>query len=457
MQRAFSVRRLSAPRYAYSTRVRLNATSAINSTPKTRVSARTPRDAAEARIGYDGGPNSVRLRFFHAPRNSADVLASVKYMETLCGPIDEFSCGAYGDRKSGHLYIRFRDYDSATRAKSYSPSHIRIPAPDFPTPNPLEGGISLESLEPLLDVQSHDPELKPVLENPNPNDRFDYKTSENREHLYFTNPKTDDCRSAPPIERGEYLSQNAKRKFVEWAGFVPLKPLPPDAPLLEQGDAVDHPIMRHVVQRYVTMLNHVRNPLQSTPGQQQQSTFPEEPQRGQQQSGGGITWTREPKSTSASARAVVEKLKLVEPELSAVVDTPTVQISAAEAPTPAASPDVSSPALPSPPPTTSPLPPPPIAPARPPPPSASPEAQAQVLAANSILRRINRSKSGNNKAQAPANGTAAEKSRRPAPQKLPAQAEESNSPSPPQGEVVRQQPSEGTTAKVRGFMGKWFS
>ncbi|KAJ4483503.1 hypothetical protein J3R30DRAFT_3698336 [Lentinula aciculospora] len=431
MQRAQVVSRLVAQRHFPSIWRRLNSSS-VSSRPfvpsSSALPARKPRDAAEARIGYDGRPTSIRVQFWHSPRDSADVLATIQHIEQLYGPIDEFNCPSLNsDRKSLTLFIRFRDQESASRATAIHDFH-RIPVPDIPRPDALQGGVSLAALVSLLDVKAYQPVLKPDLSEPDRSVKYDHR--EDAHH---------DIRSAPGRAGEQFLSRPAMRAFVEWAGFTSIRPLPKDTPLLEQGDAIDHPIMRHAVGRYAKMVG-ARNPLELIP----QPTF-----------------------NPAAMAALTSQSKLSAEEKTAVVSEPSEPTNDAsgdinifaEAPvvdpsTPSASthslPLSSSP---------SPSPKPSQAPSQL---AKSPEAIAQLRIANSILKKIHKP----NKAKTPTHQTKQNSTSHKSQKGLGSTASSTLSAKLKEQLASTQLKSEGkteeteknatTTSRLRGFMGNWF-
>ncbi|KAJ3918473.1 hypothetical protein F5877DRAFT_78983 [Lentinula edodes] len=441
MQRVQAVSRLIAQRsHGSLTWHRLNSSLATKQpfVPlPPRLAPRKPRDAAEARVGYDGSPNSVRVHFWHAPRDSADLLAAVQYIEQLYGPIDEFNCPSVTtDRKATTLFIRFRDQESAARAKAVVGSH-RIPVPEIPRPVPIEGGISLASLESILSVKPHQPELEPDLSEPDPAIKYDH--SKDAYH---------DIRSAPAKKREHYLSRAAMRAFVGWAGFTDIKPLPQGTPILEQGDAVDHPLMRHAVSNYAGFLR-MRNPLELPPVPTSNSaavglpSTPSEKVEVQADSTHAVA-SDLPISTASDAFEEVTPIPSAEPVVDPLVtpasDPSPLPISTVSNPTP----------TPKPTPAPSQL-------------ANSPEAIAQLRMANSILKKIHNpkkaktqvhSQSQTNRGLTP--GPPPQKSRRPQKNATPsAQSGEHPVSVEVDGKAVDTSKN-NATGKLRGFMGNWF-
>ncbi|KAJ3857620.1 hypothetical protein EV368DRAFT_77527 [Lentinula lateritia] len=453
MQRVQAVSRLVAQRsHGSSTWHRLNSSLATKQpfVPlPPRLAPRKPRDAAEARVGYDGSPNSVRVHFWHAPRDSADVLAAVQYIEQLYGPIDEFNCPSVTtDRKATTLFIRFRDQGSAARAQAVVGSH-RIPVPEIPRPVPIEGGMSLASLESILSVKPHQAELEPDLSEPDPAIKYDHSRDVYREFLYI---QIRDACNAPAKKREHYLSRAAMRAFIGWAGFTDIKPLPQGTPILEQGDAVDHPLMRHAVSNYAGFLR-MRNPLElppvptSNPATVGSPSTPSEKVEVQADSTNAVA-SDLPISTTSDTFKEVTPIPSAEPVFDPLV-TPTsdpspLPISTVSNPTP----------TPKPAPAPSQL-------------AKSPEAIAQLRMANSILKKIHKPK----KAKMQAHSQSGTKNLTPgAPPQKPQRPQKHASPSVQSGEAQSGEhpvsvavdgkavdtSKNNATSKLRGFMGNWF-
>ncbi|KAJ3889246.1 hypothetical protein GG344DRAFT_78997 [Lentinula edodes] len=441
MQRVQAVSRLVAQRsHGSLTWHRLNSSLATKQpfVPlPPRLAPRKPRDAAEARVGYDGSPNSVRVHFWHAPRDSADLLAAVQYIEQLYGPIDEFNCPSVTtDRKATTLFIRFRDQESAARAKTVLGSH-RIPVPEIPRPVPIEGGMSLASLESILSVKPPQPELEPDLSEPDPAIKYDH--SRDAYH---------DIRSAPAKKREYYLSRAAMRAFVGWAGFTDIKPLPQGTPILEQGDAVDHPLMRHAVSNYAGFLR-MRNPLELPPVPTSNPTTvgppstPSEKVEVQADPTNSVA-SDLPISTASDASKEVTPMPSAEPVVDPLVapasDPLPLPISTASSATPTPIPTPVPPQL-----------------------ANSPEAIAQLRMANSILKKIHKPKKAKTQvhSQSQTNrnltpGVPPQKSQRPQKDAPPsAQSAEHPVSVEVNGKAVDTSKN-NATSKLRGFMGNWF-
>ncbi|KAJ3784884.1 hypothetical protein GGU10DRAFT_387931 [Lentinula aff. detonsa] len=410
--------------------------------PPARLPARRPVDAVEARIGHDGSPNSVRLRFWHSPRDSADILAAAQYMEQVYGPIDEFNCPSMNNgRKSLSMFVRFKDPESASRATAITGSH-RIPAPTIPRADPIQGGISLASLESFLDTKPLQPELMPQLSEPDPSEKYDHRKDASREFLYFQIQDAHDIRSPPGKTGAQVLSKRAIRAFVRWAGFNSIKPLQKNTPLFEQGDAVDYPIMRHVVARYANVVD-MRNPL--------------------------VTKTQ-PDISPAAERIWIAPLKpSVEKNDNVEGEAAAVASEASPSPSSITSEDVfSSPSTeadvigtlaantptPSSPPPHSPKPVQALV--------KSPEAIAQLRIANSILRNIHKP----SKAKTRPHPQTKAKGNSTSPQ-IPQRLEKSPStmsathkghpvPAEVEGKSIAVDTEKSATSKIRGFIGQWF-
>ncbi|KAJ3997811.1 hypothetical protein F5050DRAFT_1354017 [Lentinula boryana] len=401
--------------------------------------ARRPKDVADARIGCDSSPNSVRLRFWHSPRDTADVLATAQYMEQVYGPIDEFSCPSMiNGRKSFMMFIRFKDPESASRATTTTDSH-RIPAPTIPKADPVQGGISLASLESLLEIKPLQPELMQLSE-PDPSEKYDHRKDASREFLYFQIQEAYDVRSPPGKAGAQVLSRRAIRAFVRWAGFNSIKPLQKNTPLLEQGDAVDHPIMRHVVARYANVVD-MPNPLETetiSPAAARIWIAPLKPsvEKNENVEGEAAVIASE---ASPSPSSITSEDVSSSPSAEADV----IGTLAANTPTPSS-----------------------VPPHSPKPVQAlvkSPEAIAQLRIANSILRNIHKPSKAkpqpHSQTKAKGNSTSPQRPQRP--QKSPSTMSATHKGHPVPAEVKGKSITVDTekksaTSKIRGFMGQWF-
>ncbi|KAE9411608.1 hypothetical protein BT96DRAFT_19167 [Gymnopus androsaceus JB14] len=242
------------------------------------------------------------------------------------------------------------------------------------------------------------------------------------------------------------------RNFVNWSGFAKMEPIPAGTFVLGQGDAVDHPIMRFVIGRYANMRD-IRNPLEIG------SQSPPATQR---------VWKRDPTAEPLpSSPATVEEVV----DVDAVESREEVQVSRAPETSSPAGADNTLPAAPEPIPESK--------PAQPLALANSPEAIAQLRAANSILKNLTKKP---NKAKNPAqvqvqtNTNTRAGAQQSKPQKAttrpktqpkasaPSQPKVSHSSSPSSPETntageskVEPSPEESKkTSRLRGFMGNWF-
>ncbi|KAJ3800112.1 hypothetical protein GGU11DRAFT_440425 [Lentinula aff. detonsa] len=253
----------------------------------------------------------------------------------------------------------------------------------------------------------------------------------------------DDIRSPPGKTGAQVLSKRAIRAFVRWAGFNSIKPLQKNTPLFEQGDAVDYPIMRHVVARYANVVD-MRNPL--------------------------VTKTQ-PDISPAAARIwiapqpSVEKNDNVEGEAAAVASeaspSPSSITSEDVSSSPSAEADVIG-TLAANTPTPSSPPPPPHSPKPVQALVKSPEAIAQLRIANSILRNIHKP----SKAKTRPHPQTKAKGNSTSPQ-IPQRLEKSPStmsathkghpvPAEVKGKSIAVDTEKSATSKIRGFIGQWF-
>ncbi|KAJ3776314.1 hypothetical protein FB446DRAFT_721807 [Lentinula raphanica] len=445
MSRALVVTRRVARQTSPTTCRRLSSASSIN--PLQTSSPRKARDPVEASIGFDESSNAVRVNFWHAPRDPADILATVQYIEQLYGPIDEFRSLSTNDlRKSTTMLVKFRASSSASLATSVTESH-RIAVPKIPRPDPLQGGIGLASLEPLLDTPPHKAEDKPQLFKPDLSEKYDRRKDPFREFLYFQILTANNVRSPPIKADAQYLRRPAMGAFVRWSGFSAVEPR---TPAQVQEDTVDHPIMRHVVTRYANMLG-MHNPFEKRPQKEATSA--------------AKTWVAPSKQPAQTHENSKEEDNLVPPDDSI---PPSIPVSDQYSNSPsvdavnveAAGVVDTSPALPSTPPST-PTPAPSIQSL-----DKSPEAIAQLRIANSILKNIQKPNKAKNQRQpqAQVKGNPPPTQRPKGLQHRPsaavaasASASLSSKGQSASNEVKGEAATEGNmTSKLKGFMGNWF-
>lgn len=266
-------------------------------------------------------------------------------------------------------------------------------------------------------------------------------------HLLTRYP-LDDIRSAPAKKREHYLSRAAMRAFVGWAGFTDIKPLPQGTPILEQGDAVDHPLMRHAVSNYAGFLR-MRNPLELPPVPTSNPAtvgLPSTPSEKVEVQADSTHAVASDLSISIASDAFEEVTPIpsaepvVDPLVTPASDPSPLPISTVSNPTP----------TPKPTPAPSQL-------------ANSPEAIAQLRMANSILKKIHNPKKAKTQvhSQSQTNrnltpGPPPQKSRRPQKNATPsAQSGEHPVSVEVDGKAVDTSKN-NATGKLRGFMGNWF-